>query len=266
MTIYHSFVISPIILLLLGIAVGILTGVTGSSGVLIVVPALSLLGLSFQESVGSSLLVDVITTVSVIIAYMRNQNVDVKLALLLGIGAVLGAQAGARLALAVPQTPLEVIFALFATIMAVRSFSRTRKKDEKKGNGDGSVTTRPSLVRIIGIPSMSFLVGIVTGTLGASGGIMFIAVMMILEPGLPIKRMIGTATLGMLMSALSGASAYIYTGVIDIYASLIIGVVALVSGYFFAKLANRADPRYIYAFLGSVFIVTALSEVIKVIH
>lgn len=60
------FVISPIILILIGIAVGILTGVTGSSGVLIVVPALSLLGLSFQESVGSSLLVDVITTISVL--------------------------------------------------------------------------------------------------------------------------------------------------------------------------------------------------------
>lgn len=109
--------ISPLILILIGIAVGILTGVTGSSGVLIVVPALSLLGLSFQESVGSSLLVDVITTISVIIAYMRNQNVDVKLSLLLGIGAVIGAQVGARVALSVPQEPLEAIFAVFAIIM-----------------------------------------------------------------------------------------------------------------------------------------------------
>ncbi|WP_256202193.1 sulfite exporter TauE/SafE family protein [Sulfuracidifex metallicus] len=128
----------------------------------------------------------------------------------------------------------------------------------------GQVRTSPSLIRrVIGIPSLSFLVGIVTGTLGASGGIMFIAVMMILEPGLPIKRMIGTATLGMLLSAISGASAYIYTGVIDIYASIVIGIIALISGYFFAKLANKADPRYIYAFLGSIFVVTAMTEAIK---
>lgn len=120
--------------------------------------------------------------------------------------------------------------------------------------------------RVVGIPSMSFLIGIVTGTLGASGGIMFIAVMMILEPGLPIKRMIGTATLGMMMSAISGAAAYIYTGVIDIYASIVIGLIALVSGYFFAKLANKANPRYIYAFLGAVFVVTAISEGLKIIH
>jgi uncharacterized membrane protein YfcA len=260
-------VISPIILILIGIAVGILTGVTGSSGVLIVVPALSLLGLSFQESVGSSLLVDVITTISVIIAYMKNKNVDVRLALLLGVGAVIGAQVGTRLALAVPETPLEAVFAVFAIVMAIRSFSRIKKREDKKVEDGGQVRTSPSLIRrVIGIPSLSFLVGIVTGTLGASGGIMFIAVMMILEPGLPIKRMIGTATLGMLLSAISGASAYIYTGVIDIYASIVIGIIALISGYFFAKLANKADPRYIYAFLGSIFVVTAMTEAIKILH
>jgi len=59
-------------LILIGISVGILTGITGSSGVLIVVPALSYLGLSYYDSIGSSLLVDVITTLSVIFVYFKN--------------------------------------------------------------------------------------------------------------------------------------------------------------------------------------------------
>jgi uncharacterized membrane protein YfcA len=78
-------------LVLIGVAVGALTGITGSSGVLIVVPALSYLGLSFKDSIGSSLLVDVITTTSVIYVYFTHRNVDVKKAVLIGLGAVLGA-------------------------------------------------------------------------------------------------------------------------------------------------------------------------------
>ena len=40
---------------------------------------------------------------------------------------------------------------------------------------------------------LSILIGMVTGTLGASGGIMFVAVMMLLS-SIDIKKMIGTAT------------------------------------------------------------------------
>ncbi len=51
---------------MIGMSVGALTGITGASGVVLVVPLLTLLGLNFQEAVGSSLLVDVITTTIVI--------------------------------------------------------------------------------------------------------------------------------------------------------------------------------------------------------
>lgn len=37
-----------IILIIIGIAVGALTGITGSSGVIVVVPALSFMGINFK--------------------------------------------------------------------------------------------------------------------------------------------------------------------------------------------------------------------------
>jgi uncharacterized membrane protein YfcA len=93
---------------------------------------------------------------------------------------------------------------------------------------------------------------------------MFIAVMMLLF-SIDVKRMIGTATLAMLFSAISGATAYAISGRSDIIASVIIGLTALVSGYYFARLANKMRPSYIYIFLGSVFVVTSVSELFKVI-
>ncbi|EZQ10552.1 transporter [Candidatus Acidianus copahuensis] len=246
------------IFIIIGIAVGALTGITGSSGVLIVVPALSYLGLSFVDSIGSSLLVDVITTLSVIFVYFRHGNVDIKTSLILGLGAVIGAQIGSRLAFIAPERALELVFSAFTAYMAYVSFKRSKnpKLNIRKINARN--------VAYIYAPLLSVLIGVVTGTLGASGGIMFIAVMMLLF-SIDVKRMIGTATLAMLLSATSGAVAYSIADKIDFLASLIIGITALFSGYFFAKLANKMKPAYIYAFLGSVFVIVSISELARVI-
>jgi uncharacterized membrane protein YfcA len=246
------------ILIIIGIAVGALTGITGSSGVLIVVPALSYLGLSFDQSIGSSLLVDVITTLSVIFVYFRHGNVDFKISLILGIGAIIGAQIGSAIAFITPEEGLESVFTIFTAYMAYISFKRSRnpKLNIKRLN--------LKTASYVFAPILSLLVGIVTGTLGASGGIMFIAVMMLLF-SIDVKKMIGTATLAMLLSAISGASAYTIAGRVDIIASLSIGITALISGYFFAKLANKMKPSSIYMFLGSVFVITSISELFRII-
>ncbi|AWR97937.1 TSUP family transporter [Acidianus sulfidivorans JP7] len=246
------------ILIIIGIAVGALTGITGSSGVLIVVPALSYLGLSYYDSIGSSLLVDVITTISVIFVYFKNKNVDLKISLILGLGAIIGAQLGSRIALVTPERYLEAVFTIFTAYMAYVSFRRSRnpKLNIKRLN----LNKISFIIAVI----LSMLIGVVTGVLGASGGIMFIAVMMLLF-SIDVKRMIGTATLAMLLSATSGASAYLIAGRTDIIASVVIGATALISGYYFAKLANKMNPAYIYMFLGSVFVITSISEFFKAV-
>ncbi|MFP3065244.1 MAG: sulfite exporter TauE/SafE family protein [Sulfolobus sp.] len=252
--------INPYILVLIGIAVGALTGITGSSGVLIVVPALSYLGLTFQESIGSSLLVDVITTISVVVVYFRYGNVDLKLATLLAVGAIIGAQTGAHIAFIVPEKALEIAFVFFTSYMAYISFKRSKNPRLQLR----SIRVGEGVAKVLAI-LLAFVIGNVTGTLGASGGIMFIAVMMLLFPFMDIKRMIGSATLAMLFSATSGSIAYITAGKADVIASLIIGLIALISGYFFAKIANMMKSSQIYMFLGSVFVLTSVSEIIRVL-
>ncbi len=118
-----------ILLLIIGVIVGALTGITGASAVLIVVPALSLLGLTFKESVGSSLLVDIITTVPVTIIYLKHKNLDVKLSLLLGTGAIIGAQIGARIAFITSEKMLELLFIIFVLYMTYVSFKRSKIKN-----------------------------------------------------------------------------------------------------------------------------------------
>ena len=249
------------ILVLIGIVVGALTGITGASGVIIVVPALSYLGLSFYDAIGSSLLVDVITTTSVIFVYFKNGNVDYKISLLLGLGAIIGAQIRSRIAFVTPERTLEIAFIIFSVYMAYVSFRRSSNSCQQLINIKRLQLGKASFaVATI----LSIIIGIITGTLGASGGIMFIAVMMLLF-SIDVKKMVGTATLAMFLSATSGATAYIIARRIDIFASVIIGLVSLTSGYYFAKIANKMASKYIYIFLGSVFLTTSVSELLKVI-
>jgi len=82
LNVLNYIMLIPIYLLvIIGIAVGALTGITGASGVLVVVPTLLYLGLNFKEAIGSSLLVDIITTTTVTYVYFLNKNIDVKISL-----------------------------------------------------------------------------------------------------------------------------------------------------------------------------------------
>lgn len=111
---------------------------------------------------------------------------------------------------------------------------------------------------------LSVPVGILTGTIGTSGGIMFIGITMILF-SISAQEMVGTATLAMLFSALSGAAGYAYFGRIDYFASVVIGITSLASGYGFSILAHKVSERTIYVAIGLVFVIVVIAESLKII-
>ncbi len=241
---------------LIGIITGILTGITGSSGVIVVVPAMTFLGHTFHIAVGTSLLVDVITTASVVYVYTRGKKIDWKIGLILGGGALVGAQIGSHVAIFVSDRPLEIVFALMALVMAFQSFRRAKSGLKIKHRE----LPHPYAIGFL----ISLPIGILTGTLGTSGGIMFIAVMMILYSMDP-KTMVGTATLAMFVSAVSGTAGYLVLNSVDLVGGFIIGIVSLVSGFYFAKKALKMKDSTIYYFLGSVFLVVSLLESITIV-
>jgi len=247
-----------LLLLLIGLAVGALTGITGSSGVLIVVPALSIMGLSFQDSVGTSLLVDVITTSTVIYVYLKNKNIDIIPAIIMGMGALIGTQIGIRIAISVSERPLEIAFAILTIILAVQMFRRSRGHRPDLSGKKEHMRAAWFFAFLLSMP-----VGILTGTLGTSGGIMFIGILMLFF-SLSAQKMVGTATLAMLFSALSGSAGYLIVGSISIFDAVVIGVISLISGYLFSTTANRIKERIVYEAIGSIFVIVVIVESMKI--
>lgn len=223
---------------------------------IVVVPSMTFLGYSFHVAVGTSLFVDVITTASVVFIYSRGKRINLKIGMVLGIGALIGAQIGSHVAIFISDEPLEIIFSIFSFLMARQSFIRARKGL----NIQQRKLSHPYYVGFL----ISLPIGILTGTLGTSGGIMFIAVMMLLY-SLDAKTMVGTATLAMFVSALSGTVGYFTLNSVDLVGGLIIGVVSLFSGLYFARRALGMKDKTIYYFLGTVFLAVAFLEAINIV-
>ncbi len=252
------FILFYILLLIIGIAVGAITGITGSSGVIVVVPVLSYMGINFKTTIGTSLLVDVITTTIVIYVYLKKKTLNIFIGLTLGLGAIIGAQLGSTVAYIVPVLPLELAFTAMTAYMSYYTINRSYHMNKARKHLNLNKNFAFFAGFLLAIP-----VGMLTGIIGASGGVLFIFIIILLFT-MKAQNMVGTATLAMFFSASSGAIGYARIGHIYYLAAVLIGIIALISGYYFSIFAHKIDQKYIYRFLGVVFILVVISEIIKI--
>jgi len=114
--------ISPLAPLILGFLSGMLTVLLGVGGGFIMVPAMIyLLGMSAQVVVGTSLLqILFVTAATTIVHATTTRSVDIVLAGLLLLGAVIGAQYGARLAQKMKPELLRMVLAIVVLAVAFR--------------------------------------------------------------------------------------------------------------------------------------------------
>ncbi|MFZ9846787.1 MAG: sulfite exporter TauE/SafE family protein [Flavobacteriales bacterium] len=111
-----------IILAIIGIASGILSGTMGLGGAIIIIPALVMvLGFSQQMAQGTTLMMMVLP-VGAMAAYHYHQQgfVDIKASLIMGAFFFIGGYYGAKMAVNIPQDILKKVFALMLIIIAVK--------------------------------------------------------------------------------------------------------------------------------------------------
>lgn len=118
----HMDLQNIIILALIGIASGLLSGTMGLGGAIIIIPALvMLLGFSQQMAQGTTLMMMVLP-VGAMAAYHYHQQgfVDIKAAVVMGTFFFIGGYYGAKMAIAIPQDILKKVFAVLLIIIAVK--------------------------------------------------------------------------------------------------------------------------------------------------
>jgi hypothetical protein len=245
-------------MVLVGIIAGGITSLVGASGVMVVVPGLNMgFGLTVQQAIGTSLMVDVIASAAVSFTYFRHGNMDVGRGLWIALGSVAGAQLGASFAAGLPEHRLGGAFGVFLVIFGVVMWWRGFNTEALASRVTIRSTPVPEWQRIVIAVGLGFLLGVVSGVLGAGGGVMVLLVL-ILVLDFPLHKAIGTSTLIMAITALSGAVGHALRGNVDLVAGLVVGVGTVIGGVAGARFANRMSERVLGRAIAVVFIVLGI--------
>ena len=126
-----------LIIILVGVAAGMLSGLVGVGGGIIIVPALVyFIGFSQKTAQGTSLaLIMLPVGIFGVIQYYKQGHVDYRIVGMLAIGFLVGSFFGSKLALTISQESLKKVFAILMIVIAIKMlfFDKPKKTaDETK--------------------------------------------------------------------------------------------------------------------------------------
>ena len=251
-------------------AVSILAGsvgaMSGMGGGVILVPALTLLGLDIRRAIAISIVSVIATSSGAASAYVRDHITNLKIGMFLEMFTMLGALLGASIA--VVSEP-RILFLVFGAVLLVSwatlwlqrkeewhpaappdSFSRWLELDGVYRDRRLGCDVRYHAVRAwLGGPLM-FGAGLVAGLLGIGAGALKVLIHDLVM-GLPPKVSTTTSNLIIGVTALAGTSVYLRAGLVDpgLAAPVILGITvgAFVGTRVLVRLTNRTVRR---VFLG----------------
>lgn len=111
-----------IILIIIGIAAGMLSGMIGVGGGIIIVPALVyFLAFSQKQAQGTSLGILLLPVgILAVMHYYKQGHVDVKVVLIVSLAFIVGGFFGSKLALTLPEATLKKVFAIVMILIAIK--------------------------------------------------------------------------------------------------------------------------------------------------
>jgi uncharacterized membrane protein YfcA len=111
-----------VLLAIIGLAAGVLSGMIGIGGGIIIVPALVfILGFSQQQAQGTSLgLLLLPVGILAVMNYYKQGYIDIKVVGIMSVTFVLGGWLGSKLSLSIPQETVKKIFAVLLIVVATK--------------------------------------------------------------------------------------------------------------------------------------------------
>lgn len=111
-----------VLLVIVGLLAGMLSGLVGLGGGVIIVPALVyLLGFSQHQAQGTSLGILLLPAgIFAVVSYYKKGFIDVKVVLLLFVGFLVGGYLGSRLSLSLSEVVLKKVFAVALILIAAK--------------------------------------------------------------------------------------------------------------------------------------------------
>lgn len=224
---------SIIVLIVVGMLVGVLSGMFGIGGGTVIVPALVWLGLSQRNAAATSTLAIVPTSIPGVVSYATGGHVDWLAAVLLFCGMFVGGQIGSWLLSRLPELVLRWIFVAFLVFVVINQVSFVPSRDHQIVM---TVATGVCLA-LLGV-----VIGMLAGLLGIGGGALAVPALSILFGASDLIAR-GTSLLAMFPNSITTSAANLKRKLAHVKTALIIGVTAAVTAPLGTWIAGEVSPR-----------------------
>lgn len=241
----------------IGLLAGLLSGIFGVGGGTVIVPLLVVLLRFDQRLAAGTSLAAIVPTASVgVISYAQSGAVAWIPAIILAVGAVIGAQVGTWLLARLPQNALRWGFVGFLIVVIVMLFvvvpSREAGLDLTWLSGAG-----------LGV--LGLFTGVMAGLLGVGGGVIVVPALMFLFGSSDLVAK-GTSLLMMIPTAVSGTVGNLKRRNVDLVAAALIGGAACTTTALGAWLATLVDPTTAGILFAAFLLVIATQMAIKALR
>jgi len=253
----------------ISIAAGFVGALLGLGGGIIVVPALTLLHVDIRYAIGASIVSVIATSSGAAIPYVRDRLSNLRVAMFLEMGTVLGALSGAFLAGILAVKWLYVLFGLAllaSAVEMVRRHSETSRAPgvdpiadrlRLHGSYDDPALGEEVAYRVAGTRrglGLMYVAGALSGLLGIGSGVLKVTAMDVWM-GMPFKASTATSNFMIGVTAAAGAGVYLARGDIQTFIAAPVAMGVLCGSFF----GSRALPRLPVQALRRFFVVVLIA-------
>ena len=241
--------------LLIGIVAGFICGLLGIGGGSILVPLLFyFFSLSIKRTIGTSLLIITISSLSGVFTHWKGKQVYFKLSFFIVISGIFGTQIGAYLTSILSENIVKIFFILVVVILGIKMW-KDPPYDEKDLKERKEFAIWKSLI-------IGFSGGVVSGLCGVGGAILVTPLMYIFLK-IPINICIGTTLVGVFFNSLSGSIAYMVRKLTEIKIGIFTGISSILGAYYGARLSLKLPRKTLRRIFSIVLIVGGISMLFK---
>ncbi|WP_408007782.1 sulfite exporter TauE/SafE family protein [Pseudalkalibacillus sp. A8] len=246
--------------IILGFAVGILSGYFGIGGGFILTPVLLLMGYAPVVAITTSLLYAIGSSISGVWAHFKMNNVAWKTAVVLGLSGVVATQFAKPFVLWLDRKGYDetIIPILYALIIGYFAYSLLKKPDKK-------ITVKTAESGIFKTVIIGFIGGLMSATLGVGGGFVMVPLMISIM-GFESRKAVGTSLVSVLMIVTAGFISYAVTIDINYLLGFLLVAGALFGSQVGAKLTSFYSNDQIKKYFGLLYITTLVSILFELMN